>query len=295
MRQITAAHAAPFFAMARERYRIKLRRDAGQKPPWTEDEVFRDWRFCNIFREDDRTTIWFRENVREPLSELARSYAFSKTRELIYLRIIEATVAFRAFNRIETGEIVKDLLLDGWNSDEAHERLKDVRPIVTGAYMIKSPTGLNKLNGILENIDGVFEGLPRLVSLWMFSLEESWKDLKQLPGLGPFTAYEVITDLRWTPVLEHAVDKMHWTNAGPGCAHGLGTILGDRKQFNKNSREEQKEMLDMMRVLLEISQENKNWSADWPPWEMREVEHTLCEYDKYVRAWDGEQLKRRYK
>ncbi len=58
-----------FFATARERYRILLRRRARQPWPWTSDRIFRENRFCNVFREDDRTTQWFREHLRDPLSE----------------------------------------------------------------------------------------------------------------------------------------------------------------------------------------------------------------------------------
>jgi hypothetical protein len=39
------------------------------------------------------------------------------------------------------------------------------------------------------------------------------------------------------------------------------------------------------------------WDAGaWPIWEMREVEHTLCEFDKYMRVVNGEGFPRgRYK
>jgi hypothetical protein len=37
------------------------------------------------------------------------------------------------FCRMETGERIKDLLLNGWNTQEARRRLAGVRPLVTGA------------------------------------------------------------------------------------------------------------------------------------------------------------------
>jgi hypothetical protein len=37
------------------------------------------------------------------------------------------------------------------------------------------------------------------------------------------------------------------------------------------------------------------WPTDWPRWEMREVEHWLCEYDKWCRVMkDKKRMKRRY-
>jgi hypothetical protein len=97
-----------FFEAARKRYSIKLLRDSGRAGPWTDDPIFREWSFCNVFREDDKTTVWFRENVRQHLDGL---------------RAIEATVCFRWFNFIPTGEKVLDLLLNGWDGREALRRL----------------------------------------------------------------------------------------------------------------------------------------------------------------------------
>jgi hypothetical protein len=54
--------AAKYFALARERESIRRGRLAGALPPWTHDPIFRQWRFCNVHRENDRTTIWFRDH-----------------------------------------------------------------------------------------------------------------------------------------------------------------------------------------------------------------------------------------
>lgn len=273
-----------FFATARERYQIKLRREQGFPWPWTKDGVFQEYRFCNVHREDDKTTVWFRDNVRFPLC-VQRNY----------LKIVEATVIFRWFNRIETGEVIRDLLLNGWNQDEANRRLAHVKPLVTGAYMIKTLTGKNKLDGILECVRVARILLPDMVKLWGNSLRRAWMDLQDIPYLGPFMAYEVVTDLRWTPMLEDAVDIMSWANLGPGATHGMGRILrDDSRAFHRGSQTDQCEMLKECENLLAMSQNPHYWPADWKQWEMREVEHWLCEYDKYSRGAQGQRLKRRY-
>ena len=59
--------------------------------------------------------------------------------------VVEATVIFRWFNLIGTGERVKDLLLTGWDSAEARRRLTGVTPLVTGAYQIKNNNRMTKL------------------------------------------------------------------------------------------------------------------------------------------------------
>jgi hypothetical protein len=290
MRQLNA-----FFATAREREAIRRRRLAGAPWPWTQDKVFRDWRFCNVHREHDRTTEWFRDNVRSKLTGLAA---------------VEACVVFRWFNRIETGERIKDLLLTQWDGAEARRRLKDVRPTVTGAYtvnyknnyavfsgayMIKSPNGKTKTEGILWCIEQARAKLPMFVERWGASLRSACEDLQQLPFMGSFMAYEVISDVRWTDVLHLASDINTWAAAGPGCARGLGRVVtGSPTEYNYHSSRDQEVMLAVMRDVLAASRDTAYWPYTDTPWEMREVEHWSCEFDKYQRGVHGERLKRRY-
>jgi hypothetical protein len=106
-------------------------------------------------------------------------------------------------------------------------------------------------------------------------------------------AYEVISDLRWTCLFERAPDILTWANPGPGAARGLGWIFYDNPdQYNRHSKFDMEDMLGKMRALLSLAQ--KEWPEKWRPWEMREVEHWLCEYDKWRRGCAGQRLKRRY-
>lgn len=269
-------NADEFFATARERYLIKIRRETDPNPPWTGDPYFRDWRFCNVFREDDKTTIWFRENVRSKLKGID---------------VVRATVIFRWFNRIETGEKILDLLLGKWDTKEALRRLEGHSPIVTGAYMIRTPEGMNKLEGVLYSIE---EALPVLWDITSITLQGFWQELLTLYGIGPFLAYEIVSDLRWTNVLENAKDIHSWANAGPGCARGLGRVdTGERKQFNRHN--DQPELLRIMQELHSRAYDKRNWPwIDERPWEMREVEHWACEYSKYCEAREGKRLKRKF-
>ena len=47
---------AAFFGFCREREAVRTRRAAGLPAPWSEDPIFQQGRFLNVFREDDRTT-----------------------------------------------------------------------------------------------------------------------------------------------------------------------------------------------------------------------------------------------
>jgi hypothetical protein len=96
-------------------------------------------------------------------------------------------------------------------------------------------------------------------------------------------------------VLEDAPDVMTWASAGPGCARGLGrAVADDKERFGYGSDRDQAEMLAVMTEILAMSRDQGYWPQSWRPWEMREVEHWACEFDKYERARGGERLKRRF-
>ena len=289
--EIVLKHVDKFFSTARERYEIKLRRKMGDPWPWTDDPIFREWRFTNVHREDDKTTTWFREHIRDPLCKNLPDYY---TPQLAHVKITEATLIFRWFNRIETGQIIEDLLLHGWNTVEARQRLYNVSPVVTGAYIIKAGDGVSKLDGILACIDEARPYLPRMVPGWGHTLHKAWEDLKTLHFMGGFMAYEVVTDLRWTPVLCNANDIMSWANFGPGAIRGMGRVVDNDPWIFKNTARDQRLMLDLAKQLLSLSQIEDYWPQVWPKWEMHEIEMWLCEYAKYCNGVEGQRLKRRY-
>lgn len=271
-----------FFEFARERYDIHLLKLAGKPKPWTKDPVLQSWFFCNIFREDDKTTQWFRQHVRDPLKH---------DRDVLL-----ATIAFRWFNRIETCEKILDLFFY-WDSASASRVLKGVKPLVTGAYIIKTPDGMNKLDGVLMCINNVVNRLDHTVAAIEArdTLQEAHEFFLSFPFLGNFMAYEIVTDLRHTYLLENATDIMEWACPGPGCARGLGWVVADDPDLlSYSSKKDAPRMLDLMRELLLCSTFDFNWPTTWPKWEMREVEHTLCEYDKWRRGSAGQRLKRKY-
>lgn len=337
-----------FFAYARERHAVYLWRRAGKPRPWTTDSVLDRYRFTNVFRELDRTTIWFRENVRGPMSKEPS--------------VLLATVLFRWFNRIATGEAMFQQEAVGLGDELPGETAWDATlrggdvgnlraailsycgkgPYVTGAYIIKTPDGMKKLDGVLWCVEQFMkEGQPFGMQLgkrpyklgWRslaeglinapgeVPLEEVWRWLIEFPFLGGFMAYEIVSDLRHTALLDQAPDIMTWANPGPGAARGAGRVLHGNKDYFNQHRDKAKLNL-VMQQLLAASQEPIYWPealhdeiqfdfsyvmgkpneshrlgdvdpvllipSYWPRWEMREVEHTLCEYDKYQRAVLGE-------
>lgn len=301
-----------FFALARERQNIYLRRQAGlPREQWTKDPIYQKYRFCNLFREQDKTTVWFREHVRDPMRD--------------DLKVLLATVVFRMLNRVTSGEAMfcqPDLnghtafdkfALDG---DARHLRRDLIAlmgkkgPFVTGSYIISSPPGYTKLDGMMKILQdfhkkSLWQDIAFMMRSQSWKLEQAHEWFSNQPWMGNFHAYEIVTDLRWTRLLERAPDIMSWCNVGPGCKRGLNRVHGRDKKDRSLSTEE---MLGEMRQILDLSRDVAYWpqitgdrlranvyrhnltpvSKQWPKWEMRDVEHELCEVDKYLRTQSGE-------
>jgi hypothetical protein len=296
-----------FFAYARARHECYLKKQS--EPDWvTADKILAKYRFTNVFRELDKTTVWFREKVRDPMNAKRDP------------NIMLATVAFRLLNRIQTGEAMfcDDDLLGGHSAFDEFARTGNVRPMVkaikarcgrgpyvTGGYIISSPPGYPKLDGMMEVIKGFYSGIHEwdraggqavgkdvATALLAnnpgdYTLEHTWDWMRKFDYLGVFHSYEIVTDLRFTYLLENAPDIMTWANPGPGARRGANRVNGRDKKDHSADR---LQLIDEMAELLVYSKDKALWprSKTHSKWEMRDVEHTLCEFDKYERVRNGE-------
>jgi hypothetical protein len=261
-----------FFKFMNERHMVYLRRNNGVNYPWTEDKILTKYKFTNVFRELDATTVWFKKNIREPMADDPD--------------VAMATIIFRWFNLINSGRLLlKHDLLKNWDSAKCYNVLEKENQWVTGAYIIKTPNGMNKLEGVCWAIDQIFKDGNKFMDQIheaKDSLQKLWNVLLPYPYMGPFMAYEVVTDWRHTWVGRDANDILTWANPGPGAKRGLHRIHG--RNINKAVPYEQ--YVKEMQEILEVSP--NHLEGHMPPLEMREVEHTLCEFDKYERVRNGE-------
>jgi hypothetical protein len=267
-----------FFQWIKDRHEIYLKRQSGQPKPWTDDKIFLENSFCNPFRENDKTTKWFREHVRDPLKDCPDVYM--------------ATIIFRWFNYIPTGEILlENNLYQKWDPKLAKESLKNQKKIMTGAYMIKSPDGMKKLDGLIANINMVKENEEKDIEYIheSKSIKDSTEYLTKYKSIGNFISYEITTDLRHTYLLRNAHDIYTWANVGPGAKRGLNRLYGRDLKYNQRPED----FVAEMKYLLDIRYEYL--PPKFPMMEMRDVEHSLCEFDKYQRIKNGDgRMKNKY-
>ena len=267
-----------FFAFVLERHNIYLRRTAGKPKPWTADPLLQQYRFCNVYRELDKVTIWLREHWREP---------HAQDPDLWF-----AMVVARLINRPAA-------LLEGgfplpWKPSQ-WVRMLDARrargeQVFSAAYMIRGveSNGRSKVQYLAEDV---------LTPMWVHrkafpargTLAAAHVWLMKFYGMGSFLAAQVVADVKYTPLLACATDWHTWAAPGPGSQRGLNRLLGRTTTAPWNAEE-------WLRYLRLIQSElNTRLPAKWEPFHAQDVQNCLCEFDKYTRAKNGEgRPKQRY-
>lgn len=263
-------HSAPielFWYWVNERHSISIKKAAGLSRPWSDDEIFQKYKFTNVFRQLDTGTVWLTEHFIKPYWEAPP--------ELLLFNV----AWYRLFNWVGTGERL------GWQQrwwPSAIKRtltraLNDGEQVFTGAHIIRSEFGRPKIESVVDTCTAIWEKRRHLANVAKFhrSLEQVFSELTLFRMVGGFMAYEIVTDLRHTPLLNQAHDINTWANAGPGAVRGLKRLLPDHKATVAN-----------MRLLLAASRDNT--ASYVPQMELRDIEHSLCEFDKYCRVKFGE-------
>jgi len=290
-----------------ERHEIYRRRLAGAPYPWTEDSVLNRYKFTNPFRENDADTIWMRDYFRPDV--LNQKVGFCD----INHNIVNAAL----YRMIGTPEFAQEFLAQhrwitkiNYNPELIKKIIKDrlaaKKKCFTGAYIvtnqgIKAPKAdvvidefITPLVFVLSLESGIY---PKPWVDNMHSLHERLKVFKGFGG-GGFMAYEVVTDVANMPFFNPLTGKMHhpdqyiedrysWANAGPGAIRGLNRIYG----LPYKARMSQKEALNKMRVIIghkhlahKMAKEKGYEPIEFKDIDMRCIEHSLCEFDKYWRV-----------
>jgi len=269
-----------FFWWINERHRIYQKRAAGEHPPWTADPILQKYKFTNPFRENDRDTVWMREHWTGP-------HSYRPVGEQLF-----NICMFRMFGTPDFFTYQK-WIVDDWDPEKtkmtAKLRLEQGLKCFTGAYIvtnmgIKAPkyeVVVDKfLKPIWDNKDILAEDI-----LKHNSLQHAHKELGKYLGWGGggFMAYEAVTDFNHT-FLKDATDRYTWANAGPGAKRGLNRLHGRDLKYNSKKTDWNKEM----RGLLWVANDYLGVHILREDVDMRCIEHSLCEWDKYQRTMLGQ-------
>lgn len=248
-----------------ERQKIHDRKEQNLPRPWTQNLILLQYKFCNVRREDDRVTKWFRDNWRNE-----RYWGEKNFIPAIMLgRTINwpATLEYIGFPRV-------------WDKTDYCRRLDELQAkggkIYTGAYMITAgPPGVRKNLWVTDNADQYFRNPPGLNPE---SLQNSWETIvgNRYNCVGPFIAGQIIADLKYTPVLKDAKDWWTWAALGPGSARGLNRL---HLRPLSNLIPQQRGLIEMREVRNLLERTDLC---------LQDIQNCLCEYDKYTRVLYGQ-------
>ncbi len=262
----------PFWYWCRERHQIYINKE---KKAWvlTNDDILNTYRFCNVYRELDTTTVWIKENWRDKYAEHKNLwFAMCVARQIN----LPSTLLALGFPTGNLNKYLDRMSRTLGNMRDNNDRIYGPAYILTAGGQ-SGPKYLYTVEKVLRPI----ANRCRLFGLGQkLSLQDIQHELIKYIGFGNFIAYEVGSDLRWTRYYNNQ-DHNIWANPGPGAKRGLSRLFYGHKDENIKPEK----MLNLMQLLLIHS---RSELRHMPPFEMREIEHSLCETDKYLRVKLGE-------
>jgi hypothetical protein len=284
---------SPFWTFCAARDALRQAKQAGP-PPWTNDPVLANVKFTNVFRALDRGTQFVVAEVMETPASLQSRVA----EQLVY----------RWFNNIPTHQHLRSAgaFTPGRPNiaDLVYAVLKDRRyqgeKLYTGAYIATycpdMGTGGDKERDAALVVESLVAAAPGVAALIAeVRPQVVVVRLKRLPGIGDFLAWQMAAD--WThPTLidGRALLRSNWALPGPGAYKGAALLGVPRRDVPA-----------AMVALAELGPEQCAAAGVEPPAITRrdggrvhmsvvDVEHALCEMQKYVRAKAGGATKGRY-
>jgi len=293
------ASLADYVYLIKAREALRVRKAAGAPWPWSEDSILNIFKFTNVKREHDRTTLWMREHLTGPHSPSSDPGL-----------VIFNCSLFRMFGSISMGETL------GW------QREFDAQAIIQAAVECRAAYGhaftisycLPRYQAEGKNEASAMRIYTHICErylkpLWLMRnhLGEvarktlSWQNLvtalRGVPGFNGtgFMAKEVCQDVMHTYVMQDCTDRNTFCVIGPGARRGLNRLRGRERNFGVTRATVQdegrflQECIDLYSFLL---RSENDWCNE-VGLDLHDVQFQLCEFDKYQRIRRHETGRRR--
>ena len=287
---MSLVRANAFFDYLNERENVRLRKEAGDFFPWTEDSILSTYKFTNVQRHHDRTSNNLREMFyKEHFNDDKRS-------------ILMNCATYRYFGTYEFAEVIgwtnfEDMNEAHWANvkETARSRLSNKERVFTGAYVItnqgisapKQEVVVDYFLKVLQaNISKILEAKGRSDS-WA----ETAQEMMKYPGFGGtgFMTKEILLDTTYTGFwnkpnelgFTYPSDWDEWTPIGPGALRGAARVLGDESAKPlKNDK-----AFSCIMWLFHEQDVFFNHDFELSP---TDIQFGLCEFDKYERVRLGQ-------
>lgn len=267
-----------YWYFAWERQNIFWKKLNGEEAPWTDDYILQQYKFCNSYRVNDRVSQYLLKNV------IYNGNIYED--EDMLFRII----LFKLFNKEATWELLVnefgDITLKEFNFERyskvlSEATLKGVK-IYNDAYIScanrafgydrKHDNHLALLNKMFneDKIAGKIKSCK--------TMKEAFDIIKSYPLIGNFMAYQLVTDINYSEVVDWREDE--FTVAGPGSLRGIKKCFIDIGDMSNE---------DIIRYMYEHQDEEfKRLNLDFKrigdrPLQLIDCQNIFCELDKYCR------------
>jgi hypothetical protein len=266
-----------YWYFAAERQRIFFKRLRQEMPPYTQDPILTSYKFCNVYRACDRVSQFL-------IRQVIYDHPFDDVNMLFRIFL------FRLFNKHETWiELVKqvgEISLNTFSAGTYAAALEDIRlrqPIYGNAFILCA----NKAYGfdqkhrnhlaLLEHVFVSSEIGSRLAD--SECLEHLFRQLKSLPLIGNFMAYQIAIDMNYSTVFDF--DEDDFTVAGPGALRGIAkcfeaTGTASPADIIRYMVQHQDEEFDRLGLNFQSLGGRKLHAID--------CQGLFCEVDKYCRV-----------
>ena len=219
-----------YWWFAAERQEVFFRKLEGLAGPWTADPILRRHKFTNAYRASDRVSQYLIRHV---------IYEGDQSPEEVFFR----TVLFKLFNKIETWEMLKSKLETISYAAYSFSRYDRILSeaissgtrIYSAAYMMpsgKSAFGhARKHSNHLELIKCMMDdGVPLRIADAP-NMRRAFEMLRSYPTIGDFLAYQFITDLNYSEMVDFP--EMEFVIPGPGAMDGIHKCFSDLGGLNE--------------------------------------------------------------
>lgn len=253
-----------------ERHNIFVKRSLGKPSPWTADPILQAYRFCNVYRENDKVTKWIARNWRNS----------NRNDPDLWFAMLVARYINEPGTMALLGYPVPWIPRRFTSAVEI--RKEQGKNVFNAAYII-STGGLSipKHEYLSSFFTRVWENRKRLRPREAMTLREYCDLLVAERGLGRFMVGQIIADLKYVQ-LRDAKDWWSFAISGPGSRRGMNRLMGN--PVKQNWREE--DWFEELKLLRKIV--NANLPRKMEPLHGQDLQNCLCEFDKYLRAKTGE-------
>lgn len=276
-----------YWYFAYERQNIFIKKKNNLPSPWTEDKILQEYKFCNAYRVNDRVSQYLLKHV------IYNGNNYS-SKDMIFRIIL-----FKLFNKESTWELLEsnlgDITLSTFDFNKYSKILNssDIA-IYNDAYIscANKAFGFNrKHDNHLALLDKMFnkdELDEKIVKCK--TMEEAFNILKSYPLIGNFLAYQLITDINYSEVVNFSEDE--FTISGPGSKRGIKKCFISMGNYTyediiKYMYEHQDEEFKRLGYNFQRIGDRKLQLID--------CQNIFCEVDKYCREYKPNLISNRKK